>query len=276
MTKAPGFNLFRKGLAQQARRAANGLSLAALALFVSHAQAADDKDTSGRLLTWNVTHKDGKEAVGVESLRLVESDTGTFFASGELKLKSGKKTHRKSHLQRDGSGKIVKYQRVEAGLKGPGVRLFEWQGQMRIAPINATGKPADVGELPSARIWDEGLWHLYETWGLPKGCDSAKLAFFDIGAKKAGDANLRCVGARKVYDDKKKAVDVNRFEVGGVDGEAVELWVDGKGELIGARSETRAMLRAKFSLEPGKDGDGGEVPLDDDGRDAIKDRGVGE
>ena len=56
MTKAPGFNLFRKGLAQQARRAANGLSLAALALFVSHAQAADDKDTSGRLLTLSLIH----------------------------------------------------------------------------------------------------------------------------------------------------------------------------------------------------------------------------
>ena len=59
-----------------------------------------------------------------------------------------------------------------------------------------------------------------------------------------------------------------------VDGEAVELWVDSKGELIGGKSESRQMLRAKFSLEPGKEGDAVEV--DDEGRDAIKDRGVGE
>lgn len=251
-------------------------ALTALALLVGSAHAADDKDTSGKLLTWNVTHKDGKDAMGVESLRLVESDTGGFFASGELKLKTGKKTHRKSHQQRDGSGKLVKYQRVEAGLKGAGVRLFEWQGQMRIAPINANGKPVDVGALPSARLWDTDLWHLYQTWGLPKSCETARLSYFDVAAKKAGDASLRCAGSRKVYDDKKKAVDVNRFEVGGVEGEAVELWVDNKGELIGAKSESRAMLRAKYSLEPGKEGDGGDVPLDDEGRDAIKDRGVGE
>jgi len=249
-------------------------ALGALALVVGSAHAADDKDTSGRLLTWNVTHKDGKDALGIESLRMVESNAGGFFASGELKLKSGKKTHRKSHQQRDDSGKVIKYQRVEAGLKGVGVRLFEWQGQMRIAPINGTGKPVDVGSLPSARLWDTDLWHLYETWGLPKSCETTKLSYFDVAAKKVGDASLRCAGSRKIYDDKKKAIDVNRFEVSGVDGEAVELWVDNKGELIGAKSESRAMLRAKYALEPGKDG--GDVPVDDEGRDAIKDRGVGE
>jgi len=255
-------------------RGATLAGLAALALIASGAQAADDKDSSGRLFTWNLTH--GKDSLGVESLRVVETDTGSFFASGELKLKTGKKTHRKSHLQRDGDGKVIKYQRVEAGLKGAGLRLFEWQGQMRLAPINAAGKPSDVGSLASGRIWDDGLWHLYKTWGLPKACEGARLAYFDVSAKKAGEANLRCVGARKVYDDKQKAVDVNRFEIGGVEGEAVELWVDNKGELIGGKSESRAMLRAKYSLEPGKDGEGGDVPLDDEGRDAIKDRGVGE
>jgi hypothetical protein len=247
--------------------------VAALLAFSAGSAHAEDKDKSGRLLTWNVT-KDGGDAIGVESVRLVESDSGMFFASGELKLKTGKKPHRKSHLQRDGAGKVVKYQRVEAGLKGAGWRLFEWQGQMRLAPINAAGKPVDLGALPSGRIWDEGLWHLYQTWGLPKACDTTKVAYFDLAKRATGEASLRCVGTRKVYDDKKKAVEVHRFEVGGVDGEAVELWVDSKGELIGGKSESRQMLRAKFSLEPGKEGDAVEV--DDEGRDAIKDRGVGE
>ena len=239
------------------------------------ARAADDKDTSGRLVTWSLT-KDGKEVIGSESLRVVDGDGGKLFASGELNLKTGKKTHRKSHLQRDG-GKVVKYQRVEAGLKGAGLRLFEWQGQMRVAPVNASGKPGDVGELPSGRIFDEGLWHLYATWGLPKTCGSDKLAYFDPGKREAGEATLKCVGSRKVWDDKGKAVEINQFTVGGVSGEAVELWVDGHGELIGARGESRWMLRSKFSLEAGKEGDKAPAPDGDDSdKDAIKDRGVGE
>ncbi len=237
---------------------------------------ADDKDTSGRLITWSVT-RDGKQVLGTESLRVVHAESGAFFASGELKLKSGKKVHRKSHMQRDGEGRLLKYQRVEAGLKGAGYRMFEWQGQMRVAPINASGKPVDVGALPSARIRDEGLWHLYQTWGLPKRCEEVKLAFFDLGARTPGEATLSCVGQRKVFDAEQAAVTVNRFAVRGVAGDAVELWVDEKGELIGAKGEARWMLRAKYALEGAGQLDEVEVPDEEDAQeDAIKDRGVGE
>ena len=240
------------------------------------ARADDDKDTSGRLFSWTVT-ADGKDVLGSESLRVVETDSGSWFASGEIKLKKGKKIHRKSHLQRDASGKLVKYQRVEAGLKGAGLRLFEWQGQMRVAPVNDAGKPADVGALASARIWDDGLWHLYQAWDLPRQCETVRLPYFAPGKRSAGEAVLRCAGPRKLWDDHKKAIDVNRFEVSGVDGEAVELWVDGEGGLVGATSATRTMLRTKYALEAGKAlGDGGEPGDGEPDKDAIKDRGVGE
>lgn len=246
------------------------------------ARADDDGDSSGRLFGWNVTGPSGdnKDLLGSESLRIVEATSGNFFASGELKLKKTRKggtVHRKTHQQRDASGKLVKYQRVEAGLKGAGLRLFEWQGQMRVAPINDAGKPVDVGALASARIWEEGMWHLYHTWGLPRQCETARLGYFSPQGRAAGEAVLRCVGTRKVWDDKDKAIEVNRFEVGGVQGEAVELWVDAQGGLVGARSESRTMLRYKHALEPGKDvGEASEPSEDETDKDAIKDRGVGE
>jgi hypothetical protein len=233
---------------------------------------ADDK--SGVLFSWVVT-RDGK-TVGEESVRVVNAASGNVFASGELELKGSKKTHRKSHLQRDPSGRIVRYQRVEAGLKGSGLRVFEWKEQMRIAPINASGKPSDIGELPSGRIWDADLWHLMHLWGLPKSCSGAKLAYYDPGKQAAGEASLSCAGAKKVFDDKKKAVDVHVLSVSGVPAEGLELWVDGNGHLIGAKNDTRMMLKARYSAEAGKAAD--VVPEDEgeDGKAQIRDRGVGE
>ncbi len=234
---------------------------------------ADDK--SGVLFAWVVT-RDGKPA-GEESVRVVNAASGNVFASGELELKGSKKVHRKSHLQRDASGRIVKYQRVEAGLKGAGLRLFEWKDQMRIAPVNASGKPSDIGELPSGRIWDADLWHLMHLWGLPKSCTSARLAFYDPGKQSAGEASLSCAGTRKVFDDKKKALDVHVLNVSGVPAEGLELWVDASGQLIGAKSGSRMMLRAKYSAEPGKATDA--LPEDGEGEDGkaqIRERGVGE
>jgi hypothetical protein len=251
------------------------VALGALVSIAGSASAADGKDTSGKLTSWNVT-RDGK-TIGSESLRVVEGESGTFFASGELKIKTGKRVHKKTHLQRDELGKILKYQRVLAGLKGAGYRLFSWQGQMRLAPINQSGKPVDVGVFANARIRDEGLWHLYQTWGLPTGCETRELGYFDLGTRTSATARLICVGQRKVFDGDKAAVELNRFKVDGLAGEAVELWVDARGALIGAQGEGRAMLRSKYTLESGQKGEEAEGPdEDDETEEAIKDRGVGE
>jgi hypothetical protein len=63
--------------------------------------------------------------------------------------------------------------------------------------------------------------------------------------------------------------------VSGVPGESVELWVDAQGQLIGAKGASRAILRTKYALEPGKN-TGETAPGEDDAKEVIKDRGVGE
>jgi hypothetical protein len=239
------------------------------------AEVAPAEDKSGVLFKWVVTQS-GK-AAGEETVRVVNAATGNVFASGELNLKTGKKVHRKSHLHRDPSGAVVKYQRVEAGLKGAGIRLFEWKEQMRIAPVNGAGKPSDIGQLPSGRIWDADLWHLLHLWGLPKTCASAKLPYYDPGKQRAGEASLVCSGSRKFYDDKKKPIDVHVLSVSGVPVEGLELWVDGSGGLIGAKTGDREMLRAKYAVEAGKEvASPDEGAEGDDGKASIRERGVGE
>jgi len=243
------------------------------ALLVAAPAQADDKDTSGELQTWQVT-KDGTEVLGSETLRVVKKDSGTF-AAGELKATIGKKKlHRKTFFQRDTDGKIEKYQRVEAGLKGAGVKLFLFDGGMRVAPVNASGKPTPV-ELTAQRVWDLDLWHLYALWSLPSECTTKHLGYFDPDKKASGDATLTCTGEHKVYDAQKKPVEVNAFTVTGVPHE-VTLFVDHKGKLVGAKSEGRWMLDVKLGWTA--DGAGGKTGgKDGDADDDDKvDPGIGE
>jgi len=243
---------------------------AGLVLMTASARAEDDK--SGRLTTW--THTVDGKVVASESLRTVDSASGSFFASGEYKQKAGKKTHKRSHVQRTGD-RLVRYQRMDGGPKAPGVRIFEWEGQLRLAQLNGSGKPVDLGTLTTTRLWDGDLLHLVALWGLPDECRAARFGYFDVDKKTTGEASVSCTGRKKAVDDKKNAVDLNVFSLSGVPGDEVELWVDGRGELIGAKHDGKTMLRAKFALEGQK-----EVAPADEGEDeekkAIKDRGVGE
>jgi hypothetical protein len=265
--------------ARNRRRRANGwlrLSglLVAMALVWAPAVARADDDKSGRAVSW-VHTVDGK-VTATETLRTVVSASGNFFASGEYKMKAGKKTHKRSHLQRTNDGRILRYQRMDGGPKAPGIRIFEWEGQMRLAQVNGPGKPIDLGALPSGRLWESDMLHLVALWGLPTECRSARLTYYDVAKQARGEANLSCTGRKRATDEKKQAREVNVFSVTGVPGEAVELWVDGSGELVGARVGARTMLRAKHSIEGVKD----VAPAEDEGEDsekqAIKDRGVGE
>lgn len=259
-------------------RAAGWLALGGLvlvgALLVSPGVGRADDDKSGRAVTWSHT-VDGK-VTATETLRTVVSASGNFFASGEYKMKAGKKTHKRSHLQRTSEGRIQRYQRMDGGPKAPGIRIFEWEGQMRLAQVNGTGKPVDLGALPSGRIWEADMLHLIALWGLPTECKAARLTYFDVAKQARGEANLSCTGKKRATDDKKQAREVNVFGLGGVPGEAVELWVDTSGELLGAKIGARTMLRAKYAIEGIKE----VAPAEDEGEDAekqaIKDRGVGE
>lgn len=234
---------------------------------------ADDKDTSGALETWVVT-KEGADVIGTESLRLVTKDDGQLYSSGEAKVTLGKKkVHLKSHLQRGPDGRLAKYQRVENGLKGAGIRVFEFDGQLRIAPVNGPGKPAPLGAIGTGRVLDADLWHLYATWGVPGACEGTKkLGYFDPEKKATAEATLTCQGEQKVYDAQKKPVTVGVWHVTGVPHE-VDLWVDAQGKLAGVKGKDRWMLRSKWLWEPGEK----VAPVDSkgDGDDEV-DRGIGE
>ncbi len=248
--------------------------LVVAAVLTSAPAWAEDKDKSGTLETWVVT-KEGGELLGSESLRVVVKDAGNSFASGETKATLGKKkVHRKTHLQRGADGHIDKYQRAESGLKGAGVRVFEFEGQMRLAPLNAPGKPTVLGTLTTGRVWDVDLWHLFALWDLPSACDGTKkLAYFDPEKKATAEATLTCEGTREVYDAQKKAVSVSVWRVAGVSSE-VELWVDGRGKLVGAKGKDRWMIKSKWVWAAGEKALGaGEGGGSDD---EEVDRGIGE
>lgn len=245
------------------------------------AHADDTKDKSGRLETWTVTKDD--KVVGSESLRLVVRDDGKRFAAGQWKAGQGtagkSKAHRNTHVQQGADGHLDKYERVEAGLKGAGVKLFEFEGKMRIAPVNAPGKPTPLGDLQVTRVWDQDLWHLYALWDLPKACDGEKkLGFLDPEKKATGQATLVCKGQETVWDAGKKAVTVATWAVRGVPVE-VELLVDGAGELVGVRGADRKMLRVKWGWKAGEQLGGAPGASDaggEGGDDEKVDRGIGE
>jgi hypothetical protein len=242
------------------------------------AQADDEKDKSGRLQTWTVTKDD--KVIGSESLRLVVREDGKRFAAGQWQSTAGKsKAQRKTHVQQGGDGHLDKYERVEAGLKGAGLKLFEFEGKMRIAPVNAPGKPTPLGDLQVTRVWDQDLWHLYALWELPKACDGEKkLGYLDPEKKTTGQATLACRGQETVWDAGKKPVTVATWAVRGVPVE-VELLVDDVGELVGVRGAERQMLRVKWGWKAGEQlgGTPGASDAGGEGGDDEKvDRGIGE
>ncbi len=251
----------------------------ALVLSAGAAARAEEPDSkSGKLTTWTVTKVGKTDAIGSESLRIVVKESGVF-ATGELKATlAKKKIAQRSHLQRDANGDAVKYQRGEIALKGAGVKLFVFEGKMRWAPVNAAGKPIEVGDPGSAAFVDGQLWHLFALWPFPSGCPSDEVVkTYDPGAHEAGAARVACGGKTKVFDDKKRPVDARIFKVSGLEGGEVSLYVDSAGALLGVRGAEREMLRAKWAWDPSGavDGAAGEGQGEGDA-DAVRERGVGE
>lgn len=246
-----------------------GLGLAALAIGSGPAAA---KDKSGNLVSWELSDKDGK-GVGTERIRLVSHEGGRLFASGEQQLTGKKKARHKTHLQREGDGGITRYQRVAPGPRGAGFRFFAWKEGLRVAPVNRAGKAKEVGASPAGGyVYDPGIWHLFETWALPKSCQDVERPYLHAVGQDRRSVNLRCVGTKTLYN-KKNAVEVHRFNLDGL-GEELELWVSSSGGLIGAEGSGRRMLRAGWaSAKTEKEA---EVIEDDSETDAIRERGVGE
>ena len=226
--------------------------LAAALLAAPSARADDDEDKSGVLTVWTVTQ--GGAAIGTESVRVVQAASGSFFASGELKIKDGKaKLALKSHLQREADGKVAKYRRVEAGRKGKGVFLFNKEGVARVVGVNNEAKAAEFGEaVLSQFVWDPAHWHdLALLAERLKGAGPVAVSTFDVEARKSGTVTLTRTEATAVADAKGASVEVAVWRISGASGTATELYVDGKQRLVGVRGGERAMLLKGWTWEGG-------------------------
>lgn len=239
---------------------------------VAHA----DSEASGKETRWVLT-KDGKNVLGSESVRVVKAASGNMFASGMVRTKGKDARHRVTHIQRDSSGKLMRYQRLNGtSSKASGVRIFDWEGQLRVVKVNGSGKPQDIGTPDTARLWDGDVWHLLDTWSLPKKCQTQDIAVFDVGSQSVKTASLTCEGTQTVTNAQKSSEKVNHFKLKGLSSNPLELWVTEQGALIGARSPSVTMLREKYALS------GVVEALSDDTSDeateraSIKERGVGE
>ncbi|PKN55621.1 MAG: hypothetical protein CVU56_20500 [Deltaproteobacteria bacterium HGW-Deltaproteobacteria-14] len=233
---------------------------AALLLLVgapSLARAGDD-DKSGTLTVWTVT-AEGK-AIGTESLRVVHSDSGAFFASGTQKLKAGKaKTELQSHVQRAADGTLMKYRRVEAKRKGKGLFVFLREGGARIVGVNSDAKQADLPGILSQHIWDPALWHDLALVPARLGADSpVTLKYFDVEARTSGTATFTRGATTQVTDAKGGLVTVTVWDISGAPGTARALYVDGKRRLVGVRGQDRAMLLKDWTWEDGTKASGGD------------------
>jgi len=243
-------------------------------LAPTRALAADEDDEkSGVLTTWTLTA--GGTAIGSETLRVVNAPSGSFFASGELKVKDGKgKIVLKSHVQRDADGKVAKYRRVEGGRKGKGLFLFNKDGAARIVGVNTDDKPGDVGAVLGQHIWDPAIWHdLALLTGRLKGDGPVSVSYFDVEARKSGTASLTRGASTQVTDAKGGLVPVVVWKIGGAPGSAKELYVDGKQQLVGVRGGDRAMLLKGYTWADGTKA--GEAAADDGKADDEGEEGEG-
>lgn len=255
-----------------------GLVGLALLLAVGSNALASDEDKSGVLTVYAVTR--GDVALGTESVRIVKSDTGAFFASGEVKLKEGKaRTHLISHLQREADGELTRYRRVEAARGGKGVFLFKHEAGTRAVGVNTDAKRADFDGISKSHPWDPKTWHhLAVVARRLTGDGPVAVSFFDVEARRSGTATFTRSGATRVKDAKGADVDGVIWRVAGGPGAAREVVVGAGGRLLGVRGDGRAMLVKGWIWDDGTraDADDDEVAGEPAGSDADDDEHGGD
>lgn len=227
--------------------------------LVAGPSAFADDEKSGVLTVYAVTA--GATALGTESVRIVQSDTGAFFASGEIKLKRGKtRTHLISHLQREADGELTRYRRVESGRRGKGVFLFKHNDGTRAVGVNTDAKQADFQGISKSHPWDPKTWHhLAVVAKRLTGEGPVKVPFFDVETRRSGTATFTRTGTTQLKDaDGADVVGVIWAPSGGPGG-VRDLVVSAKGRLLGVRAEGRAMLVKGWVWD-----DGTRADADDD------------
>ncbi len=231
---------------------------------------ADEKPSGPPATVWTVLGKGGG-AEGTETVRIVRRD-GEVFASGEVKR--GKKAGVRTHIRRKADGALAKYERIDGTVKGTGARVFEFEGRMRHASVNGSGKPVDLESPIAGGLWDPAAWHLLVLWAWPDECKaSTSLGIWSVDKKAAGRAELACEAGRKVKNASGEAVSVHSWKVS-VGGTGLTVLVDKAGAVVAVEGDGRSMLLAKWASDAGTaaaptgEGDGGEA-------EALKERGAG-
>ena len=132
-----------------------------LLLFAVPASAAEEAPPNVTWeREWQVTA--AGRAAGVERVKVVESASGTRFASGEV-VPPGKKAVRVVvHHQRDAAG-LHKYRRVRDERQGRGLFAFRKGELIRIVGVNDGAKAAELGS-PQLLLWDPAALHSLESW----------------------------------------------------------------------------------------------------------------
>jgi hypothetical protein len=243
---------------------------ALVAAAVGGGARADDKPAGPPATVWTVLGKGGA-AEGTETMRIVRRD-GEVFASGEVKR--GKKGAVRTHVRRKADGALAKYERIDGSVKGPGARVYEFEGRMRHASVNGSGKPVDLESPIQGALWDPAAWHLLALWSWPEECkSSASLGIWSLERKAAGRAELACEAGRKVKNASGEAVAVHSWKVS-LGGTALTVLVDKAGQVVAAEGDGRSMLLAKWASDagaaavPAEAGEAGEA-------EELKERGAG-
>jgi hypothetical protein len=248
--------------------------LAGLLSVAAGAARADEKPSGPPATVWTVLSGRAK-AEGSESLRVVRHEDGKVFASGEVKGGGKGRKASKTFVQRKADGALAKYERRDGGVTGPGVRVFEFEGKMRHAAINGSGKPVELGAAIAGAVWDPAAWHLLALWSWPDECKaSTSLAIWSVDKKAAGKAELACESGRKVRNAAGESVPVHAWKVTG--GVTLTVLV-ARGQVVAAEGDGRSILLAKWSLD-------GEAPAETapagaegeaEGTADLKERGTG-
>ena len=196
---------------------------------------------------WAATTAAGK-ALGTERLKVVQSASGTRFASGEVVPPGKKAVRTTTHLQRDAEG-LHKYRRVRDERKGKGVFAFRKGAIVRVVPVNDSAKAAELAS-PRHLVWDPAALHVLEAWAkrLAAVTAAADLPVLDVPGRRATMATATPDGEVTLYDGKAKtATAVRALNITGLGAAAVRVYVTSAGQLVGVETSDRKLLRTRWA-----------------------------